>query len=157
MSQGSSSQSPRGRGWALTGLTDSMWSVAFGPGGRRLASRSGDNTIIPWDVSLEFWQARACRIANRNLTEAEWNKFIGPDISCERTCPDLPPGEVAPLAASPELPTIVSPTSTPVPPTATPVPPMAAKTPTQTPVPPTATATNTPGTPAPTPVPAAVP
>jgi len=79
VSQGSSFQSPRGRGWALTGLTDSMWGVAFGPGGRRLASRSGDNTIIPWDVSLEFWQARACRIANRNLTEAEWNKFIGPD------------------------------------------------------------------------------
>jgi len=139
VSQGSSSQSSRGRGRALAGLIDSMWSVAFGPGGRRLASRSGDNTIIPWDVSLESWQARAGREAHRNLTQARWNLFIGPDIFFRRTCPDLPPGEGAPLAASTKLSAIVSPTSTPVlatprppPPTATPVSPTASPTPTAT-------------------------
>jgi hypothetical protein len=40
-----------------------------------------------WDVRFQDWQARACRIANRHLTQSEWNRFIGPEIPYERTCP----------------------------------------------------------------------
>ena len=70
-----------------------MWSVAFSADSKSLASGSEDRTIILWDVDLASWQARACRIANRNLTQEEWTQYIGEDVSYRRTCPDLPPGE----------------------------------------------------------------
>ncbi|MFP4436001.1 MAG: hypothetical protein ACLFVO_02035 [Chloroflexaceae bacterium] len=40
--------------------------------------------------SVLSWKSRACRIANRNLTAAEWRRYLG-DRPYEQTCPDLPP------------------------------------------------------------------
>ena len=70
--------------------------LAFSPDGQTLASNSSDSAIILWDLSFASWQARACRVANRNLTMDEWNQFIGLDTPYERTCPNLPPGKDAP-------------------------------------------------------------
>ena len=83
-------------GQPLNGHTDWVSSIAFSPDGKTLASSSKDNTITLWDVSFDAWRDHACRIANRNLKQSEWDQFIGPDIPYERTCPDLPPGESAP-------------------------------------------------------------
>jgi hypothetical protein len=33
------------------------------------------------------WQRRACAVANRNLTQGQWNQFVGADHPYERTCP----------------------------------------------------------------------
>ncbi|MFQ5858691.1 MAG: WD40 repeat domain-containing protein, partial [Anaerolineae bacterium] len=74
-------------GQPLAGHTDVVWSVAFSPDGQSLASGSDDTTIMLWDVSLESWQARACSIANRNLTRAEWRQYLG-DEPYRETCPE---------------------------------------------------------------------
>ena len=67
--------------------TDNGGERAFSPDSKTQASGNRDQTIRLWDINLQAWQARTCRLANRNLTRAEWDQFIGP---YERTCPDLP-------------------------------------------------------------------
>lgn len=79
--------------------TGDLKTLAFSPNGRFLASGSGDGGIILWDVDFESWQARACRIANRNLTMEEWDQYMGTDTPYQRTCPDLPSGQGAPANA----------------------------------------------------------
>jgi WD40 repeat protein/class 3 adenylate cyclase len=45
---------------------------------------TGRTWVVP--VKLSAWEAAACRIANRNLTRAEWNEFL-PGRQYRRFCP----------------------------------------------------------------------
>lgn len=66
-------------------------SVVFSPNGGILASGSGDNVIILWDVNIELWKERACHIANRNLTRSEWAQYLKNELY-HKTCPNMPQG-----------------------------------------------------------------
>ena len=48
-----------------------------------------DKTIILWDVDLDSWRERACQIAGRNLTRAEWGQYLG-DEPYRKTCEQWP-------------------------------------------------------------------
>jgi hypothetical protein len=70
--------------------------VDFSPDGSLLAT-SGKGvgtagTVRLWDMDPEAWRARACAIAGRNLTRAEWARYL-PDVKYEATCERWPAGE----------------------------------------------------------------
>ena len=63
--------------------------VVFGRENTRLYSGGGDGSIVVYDLDPESWLARARRIANRNLTQSEWDRFFGPDIEYRPTFPSF--------------------------------------------------------------------
>jgi WD40 repeat protein len=65
--------------------------MAISPDGHLLALGCFDHTITLWKISWESWLNRACSIANRNFSQAEWEEFIGLETPYQPTCPDLPP------------------------------------------------------------------
>jgi WD40 repeat protein len=60
----------------LSAPTGQMYKVMVAPDASRLVWVSEGYGPIVWDARLDSWLARACRIANRDLTEAEWNRFL---------------------------------------------------------------------------------
>jgi WD40 repeat protein len=88
--------------------TDRVDGLAFSPDGSLLASASRDGTARLW-ASPTGWIAEACRIAGRNLTRAEWDRYVGADVPYTRNCPDYPNGfgvaaPAAPAASYPAAP-----------------------------------------------------
>ena len=69
--------------------------LAFDEDGDLLASGSLDGRLVVWDVSQMLQDiaadpqtliARACAIANRNLSPAEWQRFFGDEVY-RQSCP----------------------------------------------------------------------
>jgi WD40 repeat protein len=61
--------------------------VAFSSDGKMLAADGPENRILLWDVDIHSWELQACRQTNRNLTEEEWKRYVGEDVSYRETCP----------------------------------------------------------------------
>jgi WD40 repeat protein len=80
----------------LVGHSRQVWDVAFSPDSRQIAAGGEDHTTRLWNTAPGALVAEACRIANRNLSRSEWNRYLGSDTPYERTCGDLPPGDGAP-------------------------------------------------------------
>ena len=73
------------------------WVIKLAWYGRFLASSSVDGTVLIRDFrgDVEEWRRAACRRARRNLTQAEWERFVGVELPYQETCPELPPGRGA--------------------------------------------------------------
>lgn len=85
-------------GNALLGVYTPNWgptaAVVFDATGQDVVAVDLNGRTAIWPAAPAAWRARACQIANRNLTHAEWEQFIGdpddPRHPYRKTCPDLP-------------------------------------------------------------------
>jgi WD40 repeat protein len=63
--------------------------LAFSLDGRLLAIGSRSGTVLSMDIDAESWTQRACELAGRNFTAAEWKQFL-PDQAYRPTCSQFP-------------------------------------------------------------------
>ena len=55
---------------------DATAATAFQPGGQDLLVVDDHGGAFTWPMSLTSWEQRACSLAGRNLTRAEWAQFV---------------------------------------------------------------------------------
>jgi WD40 repeat protein len=62
--------------WTRRGLSaQGVGLVEFARDGRSLLSAGGDG-LLQWELGVAAWKRRACEIANRNLSRAEWQHYV---------------------------------------------------------------------------------
>jgi len=61
--------------------------IAFHPDGHLIAGVFEYDGLVLWDMRLDSWQEQACVLANRNLTQDEWEQFMGSGIEYRPSCP----------------------------------------------------------------------
>ena len=71
-------------GPALHGHRAQAFGIAWTNSGR-LVTGSPDGSVITWDTEPRRWLRAACRIAGRDLTPAEWQRYL-PEQPYRRTC-----------------------------------------------------------------------
>jgi WD40 repeat protein len=63
-------------GTALPGMPDHDVAAAFVEGGTHLVAVYGDGRGYRWDVRPRSWAQKACDVASRTLTRAEWEDVL---------------------------------------------------------------------------------
>jgi WD40 repeat protein len=77
-------------GKVLSGHTKAIRRLAIALDDRVLLSADDSGKLLLWDLDDRSWRRRACAIANRNLTFAEWEQYEG-ERPYQITCPTRPP------------------------------------------------------------------
>jgi WD40 repeat protein len=77
---------------------DQLWALGFSRDGKYIVS-AGKEEIRVWAWQPADLIDHACRAVSRNLTRAEWTKYLGNSLPYEAVCPHLP---VEPEPASPQ-------------------------------------------------------
>ena len=62
-----------------------VWTVAFGPDGDRLASGCADKYVRLWTARTQKLAVQVQEKVGRDMSLAEWRKYVGVDIPYERT------------------------------------------------------------------------
>lgn len=69
-----------------------LYGLAYSNSGQMLAMGSGAGEITIWDMSVQSWQEESCKLAQRNLTQSEWQRYLG-DEPYHKTCQEFRDGE----------------------------------------------------------------
>jgi WD40 repeat protein/DNA-binding SARP family transcriptional activator len=74
-----------GRSWSPGAAATDQLAALFAPDGHRLFIVSATGDAWVWNMDPVSWEGRACQIAGRSLSEAEWSVNL-PDRPYEPTC-----------------------------------------------------------------------
>ena len=70
---------------------DLGWGAIRPDGCSRSAVDTADGIVV-WDLDPAHWVEAVCESAGRNLTQAEWDEYVGDLATSRSTCPEFPPG-----------------------------------------------------------------
>ena len=65
-----------------------VMAVAFSPDGKYIVSSTEDGNIYFWPTHAVYMAEQMCGKITRNLTQREWDTYIGYDIDPQPTCPN---------------------------------------------------------------------
>jgi WD40 repeat protein len=77
---------------AFLGINGTVTSLQFSPTQPALVSGSDTGQVLWWDLSPDSFLEKACQVAGRNLTHAEWAQYF-PGEPYRITCLAYPEGE----------------------------------------------------------------
>lgn len=66
-----------------------IWDIAFAKGSDYLIAACHESEIRVWPTSPELLANQVCPKLQRNMTQDEWNKYIGAKVPYETTCANL--------------------------------------------------------------------
>lgn len=66
-----------------------IWDIAFSHDSKFLIAAGHESEIRVWPTDPELLANQICPLLKRNMTEEEWTKYVGSDITFENTCVNL--------------------------------------------------------------------
>jgi WD40 repeat protein len=77
----------------LLGPGSPVSAMTFSPDGAILVTAHADGSVRSWIVRTDVLAGMVCQLVHRNLTQEEWDQFVGAQVPYQSTCENLPPGE----------------------------------------------------------------
>ncbi len=77
-----------GRPVTLTRHNEWVLAVAFSPDGKYLISGDERGMIFYWPTHTSYMAEQMCGLVSRNLTQREWETYVGYDVAYQKTCPN---------------------------------------------------------------------
>ncbi|MGF1635704.1 MAG: hypothetical protein ACFCUU_01425 [Cyclobacteriaceae bacterium] len=63
-----------------------VWSIDFDPSGNYLLAGSRDGSVKLWPTNADLLANEICNKMIKNMSQREWDRFVGRDIPFEQTC-----------------------------------------------------------------------
>ncbi|MFY0599045.1 MAG: hypothetical protein JXR03_05200 [Cyclobacteriaceae bacterium] len=69
---------------------DWVWSLDFHPDGDRFITGAADGVIRVYNTKPDDYASQICGLVQHNLSQTQWNQYVGETIPYEETCEGLP-------------------------------------------------------------------
>lgn len=71
-------------------LGTSAHAIAVSPDGRVVVVGDDDGQVQAYPATVDGWRREVCSVVNRNLTQLEWDTYVGPETPYRKSCPQYP-------------------------------------------------------------------
>jgi WD40 repeat protein len=65
---------------------DFVWSIEFSSSSDYLLAGTKDGVLQLWPTKPALMAQDLCKYLDRNMTEEEWNRYVGEDVEYVNTC-----------------------------------------------------------------------